>query len=179
MFSEPSPKQSRRKSEYERPIVYDREIFIEICRRLLLGEDPLAICEKPPMPTRPGFLGWTQDHKEAREIYRSMENFRSDRALASKLGTPLLVGIDEWEEQVRANIQRGWPADYIDRSVAQMATGRDLGRVFEAGFNYCRSTQLAQSRLSKRRDNALRQIQCWRKGLGAKSRRLSDQFLDE
>ena len=88
MFSEPSPKQSRRKSEYERPIVYDREIFIEICRRLLLGEDPLAICEKPPMPTRPGFLGWTQDHKEAREIYRSMENFRSDRALASKLGTP-------------------------------------------------------------------------------------------
>jgi len=64
-------------------------------------------------------------------------------------------------------------------SVAQMATGRDLRRVFEAGFNYCRSTQVAQSRLIKRRDDALRQLERWRKGLGAKSRRLPDQFLDE
>jgi len=250
MSNKPSSKQSRCRSEYERPIVYDREIFIEICRRLLLGQDPLAICAKPPMPTRPEFLGWIQDHKEARDIHRSMENFGSDRALASKLGTPLLVGIGEWEEQVRANIQRGWPADYIDRgyippdwskvfpviggppassadnlqayndllngftqmleprdlmeliwtkqatdatwegveedeekngvlSVAQMATGRDLRRVFDAGFNYCRSTQLAQSRLIKRRDNAVRQLERWRKGLGAKSRRLPDRFLDE
>ena len=250
MLSKPSAKQSRRSSEYERPIVYDREIFIEICRRLLLGQDPLAICEKPPMPTRPGFLGWIQDHKEAREIHRSMNNFGSDRALASKLGTPLLVGIGEWEELVRANCERGWPADYIDRgylppdwskvfpviggppassaenlqayndllngftqmleprdlmeliwtkqatdatwdgieedeeknavlSLAQMATGRDLRRVFDAGFNYCRSTQLAQSRLMRRRDNAVRQLERWRKGLGAKSRRLPDQFLDE
>jgi hypothetical protein len=64
-------------------------------------------------------------------------------------------------------------------SVAQMATGRDLRRVFEAGFNYCRSTQVAQSRVMRRRDDALRQLQRWRKGLGAKSRRLPDQFLDE
>ena len=250
MRDKPSPKQSRRRSEYERQIIYDREICIEICRRLLLGQDLREICAKPPMPLGPGFLGWIQDHKEAREIDRSMGNFRSDRALAKALGTPLLVGISEWEEQVRANIQRGWPADYIDRgylppdwskvfpiiggppassaenlqayndllngftqmleprdlmeliwtkqvtdatwdgmeedeekngvlSVAQMARGRDLRRVFEAGFNYCRSTQLAQSRVMRRRDNAVCQLERWRKGLGAKSRRLPDQFLDE
>jgi hypothetical protein len=250
MRDKPSSKQSRHLSPYERPIVYDRETFIMICMRLLLGQDLKAICAKPPMPIGPVFLGWIQDHKEAREIDRSMQNFRSDRALADKLGTPLLVGISEWEEQVRANIQRGWPADYIDRgyippdwskvfpviggppassaenlqayndllngftrmleprdlmeliwtkqatdatwegveedeekkgviSAAEMARGRDLRRVFDAGFNYCRSTQLAQSRVMRRRDNAVRQLERWRKGLGAKSRRLPDQFLDE
>ena len=170
--------------------------------------------------------------------------------MAKVLGTVLVVSTGEWLEQVRTNIERGWPADYIDRgyippdwskvypviggppvegadnmqayndllnaftqmlqprdlmeliwtkqatdatwagmeedeekngvlSVAQMATGRDLRRVFEAGFNYCRSTQVAQSRVMRRRDDALRQLQRWRKGLGAKSRRLPDQFLDE
>src|SRR5262249_6273955 len=186
----------------------------------------------------------------ARQIYRSMENFRSGRALANKVGTSLVVSISDWAEGLRANLQRGWPADYIDRgylppdwqkvfpviggppassaentqayndllnhftqmleprdlmeliwtkqatdatwqgveegeekngliSVGQMARRRDLHRVFEAGFNYCRSTQLAQSRLITRHDNALRQLERWRKGLGAKSRRLPDQFLDE
>ena len=250
MSSERSAKQSRRRSPYERPIVYDREIFIEICTRLLQGEDLRATCAKPPMPRDVVFLGWIQDHQEARAIYRSLQNFQSDRSLAKVLGTVLVVSTGEWLEQIRSNIGRGWPADYIDRgyippdwskvypviggppvegadnmqayndllnaftqmlqprdlmeliwtkqatdatwagmeedeekngvlSVAQMATGRDLRRVFEAGFNYCRSTQVAQSRVMRRRDDALRQLQRWRKGLGAKSRRLPDQFLDE
>ena len=250
MSSERSAKQSRRKSQYERPIVYDREIFIEICTRLLQGEDLQATCAKPPMPRDVVFLGWIQDHQEARAIHRSLQNFQSDRLLAKVLGTVLVVSTGEWLEQVRTNIERGWPADYIDRgyippdwskvypviggppvdsadnmrayndllnaftqmlqprdlmeliwtkqatdatwagmeedeekngvlSVAQMATGRDLRRVFEAGFNYCRSTQVAQSRVMRRRDDALRQLERWRKGLGAKSRRLPDQFLDE
>jgi hypothetical protein len=250
MSSERSAKQSRRRSPYERPIVYDREILIEICTRLLQGEDLQATCAKPPMPRDVVFLGWIQDHQEARAIYRSLQNFQSDRLLAKVLGTVLVVSTGEWLEQVRTNIERGWPADYIDRgyippdwskvypviggppvegadkmqayddllnaftqmleprdlmeliwtkqatdatwagmeedeekngvlSVAQMATGRDLRRVFEAGFNYCRSTQVAQSRVMRRRDDALRQLQRWRKGLGAKSRRLPDQFLDE
>src|ERR1700737_4853364 len=250
MSSEPCAKQSRRRSQYERPILYDREILIEICARLLQGEDLQATCAKPPMPRDVVFLGWIQDHQEARAIYRSSQNFQSDRLLAKVLGTVLVVSTGEWLEQVRSNIERGWPADYIDRgyippdwskvypviggppvdsadnmqayndllnaftqmlqprdlmeliwtkqatdatwagmeedeekkgviSVAQMATGRDLRRVFEAGFNYCRSTQVAQSRVMRRRDDALRQLQRWRKGLGAKSRRLPDQFLDE
>ena len=225
MSSERSSKQSRHLGPYERPILYDREILIEICTRLLAGEDLPAICARPPMPRDFVFLGWIQDHQEAREIYRSLQNFKLDRSLAKELGTVLVVSTGEWQEQVRVNCERGWPADHIDRgyippdwskvfpvigrppvdsadnmqayndllnsftqmlqprdlmelmwtkqatdatwagvkedeekkgaiSVAEMATGRDLRRVFDAGFNYCRSTQLAQSRLIKRRDDA-------------------------
>jgi len=49
------------RTSYDRPIAYDREIFIEICRRLIMGLDLDEICSKPPT-----FLGWAQDHKEAR-----------------------------------------------------------------------------------------------------------------
>jgi hypothetical protein len=155
--------------------------------------------------------------------------------------------VSEWEEQVRANLERGWAADWIDRkyippdwskvypliggppagstemqayngllnaftqmleprdemeliwtkeatdatweagrearekngltSVAQPANALDHGRPLEAGFKYYRGLDVAQSRAIKRRDNALRQIACWRKGLGAKARRLPDHLL--
>src|ERR1700738_2970544 len=107
MSSERCAKQSRRRSQYERPTVYDREICIEICPRLLQGEDLRATCAKPPMPRDVVFLGWIQDHKEAREIYRSSQNFKFDRSLAKELGTVLVVSTGEWLEQVRTNIQRG------------------------------------------------------------------------
>jgi len=112
----PSSKQSGPTTRYGRQIVYDREIFISICTRLLRGEDLQTICATLPMPIGPVFLGWVQDHQEARAIYRSMENFQSDRALAKRLGvlsTPATVA--EWEEQVRANCERGWRADWIER----------------------------------------------------------------
>ena len=102
-------------TEYGRPIAYDREIFIGICRRLIIGEDLRKICTERGMPIGPVFLGWVQDHQEAREIHRSAENFRSDRKLAKQLDICLLVSVSEWEEQVRANVERGWPADWIDR----------------------------------------------------------------
>jgi hypothetical protein len=98
-----------------RQIVYDREIFISICRKILLGEDLQTICAKPPMPIGQVFLGWVQDHQEAREIRRSALNFQSDRSLAKELNVPWATCIAEWEEQVRANCERGWPADYIER----------------------------------------------------------------
>jgi len=28
------------RTSYDRPIAYDREIFIEICTRLIIGQDP-------------------------------------------------------------------------------------------------------------------------------------------
>jgi hypothetical protein len=158
--------------------------------------------------------------------------------------------ISDWEEQVRANCERGWPADYIDRgylppdwnkvypviggppqssrdnmdayndllntftqmleprdlmalkltkeatdaiweskqeeegdtdviSLAQLTKGRDFHRLFEAGVKYGRNTELARFRLIRQRDNALRQLERWRKGPGAKSRRLEDRFLDD
>src|SRR6201993_3281155 len=157
------------------------------------------------------------------------------------------VSVSEWEEQVRANLERGWAADWIDRkyippdwskvypliggppagstemqayngllnaftqrleprdemeliwtkeatdatweagreaqeknrltSVAQLANALDHGRPLEAGFKYYRSRDVAQSHAIKRRDNALRQIARWRKGLGASARRLPDHLL--
>jgi hypothetical protein len=82
-------------SEYGRPVAYDREIFIEICRRLIIGEDLQKICTERGMPIGPVFLGWVQDHKEAREIHRSAENFHSDRKLAKQLDVCLLVSVSE------------------------------------------------------------------------------------
>jgi hypothetical protein len=102
-------------TEYGRPIAYDREIFIGICRRLIIGQDLQKICTERGMPIGPVFLGWVQDHKEAREIHRSAQNFQSDRKLAKELDVGLLVSVSEWEEQVRANLERGWRADWIDR----------------------------------------------------------------
>jgi len=64
-------------------------------------------------------------------------------------------------------------------SVAQPANALDQGRPLEASFKYYRSLDVAQSRAIKRRDNALRQIERWRKGLGAKARRLPDHLLVE
>jgi hypothetical protein len=234
-------------TEYGRPIAYDREIFIGICRRLIIGQDLQKICTERGMPIGPVFLGWVQDHKEAREIHRSALNFQSDRKLAKELDVGLLVSVSEWEEQVRANLERGWRADWIDRkyippdwskvypliggppvgstemqayndllnaftrmleprdemeliltkeatdatweagrearekngliSVAQPANALDHCRPLEAGFKYYRSRDVAQSRAIKRRDNALRQIAGWRKGLGANARRLPDHLL--
>jgi hypothetical protein len=234
-------------TEYGRPIAYDREIFIGICRRLIIGQDLQKICTERGMPIGPVFLGWVQDHKEAREIHRSAQNFQSDRKLAKELDVGLLVSVSEWEEQVRTNLERGWRADWIDRkyippdwskvypliggppvgstemqayndllnaftrmleprdemeliltkeatdatweagrearekngliSVAQPANALDHCRPLEAGFKYYRSRDVAQSRAIKRRDNALRQIAGWRKGLGANARRLPDHLL--
>src|SRR5437660_9531532 len=42
----PSSKQSSQTTWYERPIAYNREIFMAICRRLLQGEDLKTICAK-------------------------------------------------------------------------------------------------------------------------------------
>ena len=232
---------------YGRPIAYDREICIAICRRLIIGDELRKICTERGMPIGPVFLGWVQDHKEAREIYRSADNFHSDRRLVKELIVFWLVSVSEWEEQVRANLERGWRADWNDRkyippdwskvypliggppvgstemqayndllnaftqmleprdemeliwtkeaadatweagrearekngltSVAQSANALDHGCPLEAGFKYYRSRDVAQSRAIKRRDNALRQIARWRKGLGASARRLPDHLL--
>jgi terminase small subunit-like protein len=77
-------KESGPPTRYGRQVVYDREFFISICTRLLRGEDLQTICAKPPMPIGAVFLGWVEDHPEARAIYRSVDNFRSDRELGKR-----------------------------------------------------------------------------------------------
>src|SRR5262249_12566804 len=98
-----------------RAIAYDREICIEICRQLILRKELREICSKPPMPPGQAFLCWVQDHKEAREIYHSAQNFRSDRSLAKELGVPLAVSVSEGEKRVGANRGLGWPGDGVER----------------------------------------------------------------
>jgi hypothetical protein len=274
-------KPSSKLSLHGRPIAYDREIFIEICRKALQGEKLNTICAKPPMPVGPVFLGWVQDHQEAREIYRCACNFKSDRKLAKELTVPWAIPVGEWEEEVRAKLERGWPVDYIDRKyippdwnkvypllggppvwstesmqaytdlingftqmleprddmeliwtkeaadatwevgrlsrqkaqlaerryrkrleaqaecartlaqhrrekvpdlaaiMAKTPTGDDLDRGHEERFPHYQALDIAQSRASKRRDNALRQIAHWRDGLGGKAQALSDKFVAE
>ena len=228
------------RSSYDFPIAYDSEICIEICRQLILGKDLQVICSKPPMPPGQVFLGWVQDHTEAREIHRSAQNFKSDRILAKQLGVPLAVSVidrdeHDWEEQVRANVHRGCPADWVDREYippdwskvfpliggppvgstenmqayndllnaytemleprdlmelgwtkeaadaaweAQAVTALDYGALRARSKNYERVDR-TRMRAIKRRDNALRQIEKWRKGLGAKPRRLPDHLIVE
>jgi hypothetical protein len=109
-------KQSVPTTLHGRQIAYDQEICIVICRRWLLGEDFQAICAKPPMPIAPIFLDWVQQHQEAREIYRSACNFKSDRKLAKEeLHVPWPYSVGEWEKEVRARLELGYPVDYIDR----------------------------------------------------------------
>jgi hypothetical protein len=99
-----------------RQIVYDRDMFITICRRHLQGEDLRAICAKPPMPVEPVFLGWVQDHPEARAIYKCACNFKSDRMLAKDLNIPSAIGpSSEWAEEVYTNLEQGCAVDYVDR----------------------------------------------------------------
>jgi hypothetical protein len=269
----PSSKKSGPTTKFGRLIAYDREIFIQICRRLVAGEDPEAICCRPPMPIPQVFLGWVRDHQEAREIYRSVRNFECDQVLAKELGVSAPTAPDEWEEQIRSNVRRGFQADWLDRkyippdwnkvypsigepqvwstenmqgyndlldTFTQMLEPRDLTELIwtkeatdatweasraareknrvperryqkqireaaqyqrradaaeallarpatalnhsfglEAGFQYYQALDMAQSRANKRRDNALRQIALWRRGLGAKARALSDRFIAE
>jgi hypothetical protein len=227
---------AKRSNSYERPIAYDREILIEICKRIIGGEDVQKICASRGMPVPPVLRGWIQDHKEAREIYLSARNLEFDRGFSKEMGIRVPpIPSSEWEEGLRARLARGWPADWSDRKYVppdwnkvypsvggppvrttenrkayddlisvftQMLEPRDFMELvwtkqaadgtWEERRKACEKNALsewkyqqrqlldtAQSRAIKRRDHALRQIECWRAGLGAKARRLPDQFLSE
>jgi hypothetical protein len=55
---------AKRSNSYERPIAYDREILIEICKRIIGGEDVQKICASRGMPVPPVLWGWIQDHNK-------------------------------------------------------------------------------------------------------------------
>jgi hypothetical protein len=102
--------------EYGRPLVYDREIFIEMCRRFINGEDLIAICASPGMPFPPVLRGWMENHPEAMAIYRSACNFKGGRQLTRDLGLPPRpIPGSEWADDTRAKLKRGWPADWNER----------------------------------------------------------------
>jgi hypothetical protein len=98
------------------PLVYDREIFIEMCRGFINGEDLIAICVSPGMPFPPVLRGWMENHPEAMAIYRSACNFKGSRELTRDLDLPPRpIPSSEWADDVRAKLDRGWPADWNER----------------------------------------------------------------
>jgi hypothetical protein len=102
--------------EYGRPVVYNREIVIDICARWIDGEDFNKICHPAGMPLACVFRGWIENHKEAREIYRSARDLKEDRRLARDLDVvPRLIDGRDWADETRAKLDRGWPADWNER----------------------------------------------------------------
>jgi hypothetical protein len=66
-----------------------------------------------------------------------------------------------------------------ETAAAKAASALDHSRGLEGGYKYHQGLDIAQSRAMKRRDNALRLIARWRKGLAPKARTLSDKFIVE
>jgi hypothetical protein len=100
-----------------------------------------------------------------------------------------------WEEAREASEKNGLPErnyqqrlktvaqhqrpDTAKATLAKVATASDLSRGFLAGFKLHQGLDIGQSRKSKRRAQALRQIERWRDGFGTQVRTLSDQFVNE
>ena len=84
-----------------------------------------------------------------------------------------------YQKQIREAAQHQRRADAAEALLARPATALSHSLGLEAGFKYHQALDMAQSRLNKRRDNALRQLALWRRGLGAKARALSDRFIAE
>jgi hypothetical protein len=91
------------------------------------------------MPIPAVFLGWVQHHQEAREIERCARNFLSDRSLAKEeLGVLWTVSVGDWEQEVRAKLECGWPVDYLDRKYIPP----DWNKVYPSlGYPPVRSTE--------------------------------------
>jgi hypothetical protein len=71
-----------------------------------------------------------------------------------------------------------WTKEATDAAWEANCLAREKNRS-RAGSKYCQALDIAQMRAIRRRDNALRQIARWRKGLGAKPRRLPDCLVVE
>jgi hypothetical protein len=89
------------------------------------------------------------------------------------------TGLPERKHQllVRNQAQYQHQAGKAEASVAKPATALDHSRALQAAFKYYQGLDVGHTRASKRLDNALRQIERWRDGLGGKARALSTQFV--
>jgi hypothetical protein len=101
----------------ERYVGYDRETCITICLRWIRGEDIKAICTTPPMPIPLVFYGWVQNHPEARAIFHCAGAFKADGMMAREVSKFLDVSPREWEEEVRARLERGDALDYVEQKI--------------------------------------------------------------
>jgi len=79
-----------------------------------------------------------------------------------------------WQRRAHEAFLKGQP-----RVKVEPATADELRRGFIAALKTCQALDMAQARKMKRRDNALREIERWRDGLGGKAKVLSNKFISE
>jgi hypothetical protein len=102
-------------SQFERKVSYDRDTFITICKRHLLGEQLSAICAKPPMPVAQCVMSWVQNNEEGRGIWDCVRMFESDRALAAGLGVPMNSSVSDWADAVYDKLEHGYSLNNYER----------------------------------------------------------------
>jgi hypothetical protein len=103
-------------SQFERKVAYDRDTFIAICQRNLLGEELSAICAKPPMPEVQRLVSWIQYNDEARAIWNCKCNFEADRRLAKETGVVIDCSAADWAGNVYDKLEHGYSLNsYLDQ----------------------------------------------------------------
>jgi hypothetical protein len=66
------------------------------------------------MPIPLVFYDWVEKHPEARAIFHSAGAFKADRMLGREVGQPLEISPRDWEDEVRARLDRGDALDYVE-----------------------------------------------------------------
>jgi hypothetical protein len=102
-------------SQFERKVAYDRDTFITICKRYLLGEQLSEICAKPPMPVAQCVMSWVEYNQEASDIWNCARRFESDRALAKGLGVPMNSSVSDWADAVYDKLDHGYSLNNYQR----------------------------------------------------------------
>ena len=105
-------------------IGFDTNVIV----RYLTQDDPVQspkateLIERGLTEEEPGFVSvvtmaetaWVLERVYGRTAEGGQAKFQFGM-LSEELGLPAPTTGSEWEEQVRANVERGWPADWIDR----------------------------------------------------------------
>jgi hypothetical protein len=102
-------------SQFERKVAYDRDTFIEICKRYLRGEQLSEICKKPPMPLAQCVVSWVENNEEASDIWNCARKFESDRVLAKGLGVQMDCGVSDWADAVYDKLEHGYSLNNYQR----------------------------------------------------------------
>jgi hypothetical protein len=90
-----------------------------------------------------------------------------------------LLGVFTRMVEPRDEIELIWTKQAADATWEETRLAREKNALPEWKHQRRHALDIAQSRAIKRRDHALRQIECWRADLGATPRRLPDELLPE
>jgi hypothetical protein len=72
------------------------------------------------MPVPLVFYGWVENHPEGRAIFHCAGAFKADRMMAREVAQFLEISPRDWENEVRARLERGDALDYVERKVIRI-----------------------------------------------------------